>query len=115
MGVLCNLFEGGLAQGYYGYQLSTKKNKAKNAEITEPLVWFHSPVSLLHVLESEIKEIIEEDNLNFGKVEDNIGAIGLMRIIPERVLSVMEQMFFYFISCQKDFDHVNWMKLPGIL
>ena len=49
-------------------------------------------------LESKIGEVIEEDQFGFRKGEGARDAIGLMRIISERVLEVKEEMCLCFID-----------------
>ena len=66
-------------------------------------------------LESKIEEVIEEDHFKFRKGKGNRDAIGLMRIISERVLDVKEEMCLCFIDWQKAFDHVDWTKLLEML
>ena len=66
-------------------------------------------------MESKIEEVIEEDQFGFRKGKGTRDAIGLMRIISERVLDVKEEMFLYFIDWQKAFDRVDWTKLMEIL
>ena len=60
-----------------------------------------------------------------SKIEDQFGcrkgkgtrdAIGLMRILSEKVLDVKEEMCLCFIDWQKDFDRVvDWIKLLEML
>ena len=45
---------------------------------------------LSKILESKIEEVIEEDQFGFRKGKGTIDAIGIMRIISERVLDVKE-------------------------
>ena len=52
-------------------------------------------------MENKIEEVIEEDQFRFLKGKDIIDAIGLMRIISERVLDVKEEMCLWFIGFQK--------------
>ena len=72
-------------------------------------------VSLSKRLESKIEEVIEEDQFGFRKGKGTRGAIGLMRIISERVLDVKEEMCLCFINWQKAFDGVDWTKLLEII
>ena len=66
-------------------------------------------------LESKIEEVIEEDQFGFRKGKDTRDAIGLMRIIPERVLDVREEICLSFIDWQKAFYRVDWTKLLEML
>ena len=66
-------------------------------------------------MESKIEEVIEEDQFGFRKGKGTRGAIGLMRIISERVLYVKEEMCLCFIDWQKAFDRVDWTKLLEML
>ena len=66
-------------------------------------------------MESKIEEVINEDQLGFRKGKGTRDAIGLMRIITERVLEVNEEMFLCFIDWQKAFDLVDWTKLLEML
>jgi Reverse transcriptase (RNA-dependent DNA polymerase). len=50
-------------------------------------------------LESKIEEIMKEDQFGFQKGKGTRDAIGLMRIISERVLDVNEEMCLCFIDC----------------
>ena len=52
-------------------------------------------------LESKIEEVIEEDQFGFRKGKGTRDAIGLMRIISERVVGVKEEMCLCFIDWQK--------------
>ena len=51
----------------------------------------------------------------FRKGKSTRDAIGLMRIISERVLDVNEEMCLCFIDWQKAFDRVDWTKLLEML
>ena len=64
---------------------------------------------------SKIEEVIEEDQFWFRKGKGTRDAIGLMRIISERVLDVKEEMCLCFIDWQKAFDRDDWTKLLEIL
>ena len=66
-------------------------------------------------LESKIEEIIEEYQFGFRKGKGTRDSIGLMRIIPETVLDVKEEMCLCFINWQKAFDCVDWTKLLGMI
>ena len=66
-------------------------------------------------LESKIEEVIEEDHFGFRKAKSTRDAIGLMRIISERVLDVKEEMCLCFLDWQKAFDRVDWTKLLEML
>jgi Reverse transcriptase (RNA-dependent DNA polymerase). len=66
-------------------------------------------------LENKIEEVIEEDQYGFRKGKGTRDAIGLMRIISERVLDVKEEICLCFIDWQKAFDRVDWTKLLEIL
>ena len=57
-------------------------------------------------LESKIEEVIEEDQFGFRKGKGTRDAIGLMRIISERMLDVKEEMCLCFIDWQKAFDRL---------
>ena len=97
-----------------------KKNQAKKCSD-------HSTISLIsHTgnivarifskrLEGKIEEVIEEDQFEFQKGKDTRDAIGLMRIISERVLDVKEEMCLCFIDWQKPCDRVDWTKLLEML
>ena len=61
---------------------------------------------------SKIEEVIE-DQFEFRKGTRD--AIGLMRIISERVLDVKEVMCLCFIDWQKASDRVDWTKLLEML
>jgi Reverse transcriptase (RNA-dependent DNA polymerase). len=65
-------------------------------------------------LESRIEEVIE-DQFGFQKGEDTRDAIGLMRILSERVLDIKEEMCVCFIDWQMTFDHVDWTILLEML
>ena len=58
-------------------------------------------------LESKIEEVIEEDQFRYQKGKGTRYAIGLMRIISERVLDVKEEICLCFLDWQKAFDHVD--------
>ena len=70
---------------------------------------------LSNKLESKIEEVIEEDQFGFRKRKGTRDAIGLMRIISERVLDVKEEMCLCFIDWKKAFDRVDWTKLLEML
>ena len=57
-------------------------------------------------LDSNIEEVIEEDQFGFRKGKGTRDDIGLMRIISERVLDVKEEMCLCFIDRQKAFGRV---------
>ena len=58
-------------------------------------------------LASKIEEVVEEDQFGFRKGKGTRDAIGLMRIISERVLDVKEDMCLCFIDWQKAFGRVD--------
>ena len=66
-------------------------------------------------MESKIEKVIEEEQFGFQKGKFTRDAIGLMRIISERVLDVKEEMCLCFIDRQKAFDYVDWTKLLEML
>ena len=66
-------------------------------------------------MESKIEEVIEEDQFGFWKGKGTRDAIGLRRIISERMLDVKEEMCLCFIDWQKAFDRVDWTKLLDML
>jgi len=66
-------------------------------------------------LESKREEVIKEDHFGFWKCKCTRDAIGLMRIISERVLGVKKEMCVCFMDLQKAFDHVDWNKLLEML
>ena len=70
---------------------------------------------LSKILKSEIEGFIEEDQFGFRKAKGTRDAIGLMRIISERVLDVKEEMCLCFIDWQKAFERADWTKLLEIL
>ena len=97
-----------------------RKTKQRNAVTTEQLVSFHTLGKIVarilsKRLESKIEEVIEEDQFGFRKGKGTRDAIGLMRIISERVLDVKEEMCLCFIDWQKAFDRVDWTKLLEML
>lgn len=66
-------------------------------------------------LEHKIEEALGEDQFGFRKGKGTRDAIGTVRILSERVLSVNEEVCACFIDWQKAFDRVNWIKLMNIL
>ena len=65
--------------------------------------------------ECKIEEVIEEDQFGFQKGKGTRDAIGLMRIISERVLDFKEDMCLRFIDWQKAFDRTDCTKLLEML
>jgi Reverse transcriptase (RNA-dependent DNA polymerase). len=97
-----------------------KKNQAKKCSDHRTISLIsHTGNTVAHILskrlENKIEEVIEEDQFRFLKGKGIIDAIGLMRIISERVLDVKEEMCLWFIDWQKAFNHVNWTKLLEML
>ena len=93
-----------------------KKNQAKKYSDHRTISLIsHTRKVVAHLLrkrlESKMKEIIEEDQFGFWKGKGTRDAIGLKRIITERML----EMCLCFIDWQKAFDHVNCTNLPEIL
>jgi hypothetical protein len=66
-------------------------------------------------LEHRIEEVMGEDQFGFRKGKGTRDAIGMIRIISEKVLEVNGELCVCFIDWQKAFDRVNWTKLLEIL
>ncbi|MGX9339096.1 reverse transcriptase domain-containing protein, partial [Pantoea dispersa] len=66
-------------------------------------------------LEHKIEGVMGEDQFGFRKGKGTRDAIGMVRILSERVLAVNEEVCACFIDWQKAFDRVNWTKLMNIL
>ena len=66
-------------------------------------------------LEHKIEENLGEDQFGFRKGKGTRDAIGMLRVISERVLGVNQAVCICFIDWQKAFDRVNWEKLISIL
>ena len=66
-------------------------------------------------MESKIEAVMGEDQFGFRKGRGTRDAIGMMRIITERVLDEKETLYVAFIDWQKAFDRVNWEMLLKML
>ena len=64
---------------------------------------------------SKIKEVIEKDQFGFQKGKGTRDAVGLMRIVSERVFDVKGEMCLCYIIWQKAFDRVDWTKVLEML
>jgi retron-type reverse transcriptase len=62
-------------------------------------------------MERKIVYALGEDQFGFRRGKGTSDAIGMLRIISERTLSIDEELCACFIERQKAFDHVNWTKL----
>ena len=65
--------------------------------------------------EKKIEDVLGEDQFGFRRGKGTRNAIGMMRIIAERILKIDEEMCVCFIDWQKAFDRVNWTNLMQIL
>ena len=65
-------------------------------------------------LESKIEEVTEEDQFGFRKGKGTRDAIGLMRIISERVLEIKEEMCLCFIDWQKALIVLEMLRKIGL-
>ena len=65
-------------------------------------------------IERKIEDVLE-DHLGFRRGKEPRGAIGMLKIIPERTLDIDKELCACFINWQMAFDHVNWTKLMQIL
>ena len=63
----------------------------------------------------KVKEYIGWDQFGFMKGRGTRDAIGVLRVICERTLSINKDVFICFIDYEKAFDRVNWVKLMSIL
>jgi len=66
-------------------------------------------------IERKIEDVLEEDHLGFRRGKETRGAIGILKIIPERTLDIDKELCACFINWYMAFDHVNWTKLMHIL
>ena len=66
-------------------------------------------------LQQKIEEVMGEDQFGFRKGRGTRDAIGMMRILSERILAANEEVCVSFIDWQKAFDRVNWTKLMDML
>jgi len=66
-------------------------------------------------IERKIEEVLGEDQFGFRRGKGTRDAIGIMTIIAERILGIVEELCICFIDWQKAFDLVNWTKLTQIL
>ena len=59
--------------------------------------------------------MLGDDLFGFGRGKGTRNAIGMLRIIAEWTLEIVEELCVCFIDWQKAFDHVNWTKLMQML
>ena len=58
----------------------------------------------------KIEDVLEKDCLVFRRGKEIRGAIGMLKIIPERTLDINKELCSCFRDWQMAFDHVNWTK-----
>jgi len=92
-----------------------KKNQAKKYSDHRTISLISHTGKIAARILSKIKEIIEEDQFGFWKGKGTRDAIGLIRIISERVLGIKEEMCLCFIDWQKAFECIDWIKLLDML
>ena len=92
-----------------------KKTQAKNCSD-------HRTISLIsHIakiiakiirrrIERKIEDVLGEDQFGFRRRKGTRDAIGMIRVIAERILEIDEELCVCFIDWQKAFDRVNWTK-----
>jgi len=61
-------------------------------------------------VERKIEDVLGEDQFGFIGGKRTRDAIGMTRIVAERILDIDEELCICFIEWQKAFDHVNWTK-----
>jgi hypothetical protein len=66
-------------------------------------------------IEKKIEDVLGEDQFGFRRGKGIRDAIGMLRIISERILELDEELSVCFIDCHKAFDRINWIKLMKIL
>ena len=66
-------------------------------------------------IEKKIEDVLGEEQFGFRRGKGTRDAVGMMRIIAERILEIGEELCVCFIEWQKAFDRVNWTKLIQIL
>jgi hypothetical protein len=65
--------------------------------------------------EKKIEDALGEDQFGFRKGKGTRDAIGMLRIISERIFDIGEEICVCFIDWQKATDCVKWTKLMEIL
>jgi hypothetical protein len=70
---------------------------------------------ILRKIEKKIEEVLGEDQLGFRRGKGTRDAVGMLRVISERILEIDEDICVCFIEWKKAFDRVNWTKLMQIL
>jgi hypothetical protein len=66
-------------------------------------------------IERKTEDVLGEDQFGFRRGKGTRVAIGMLRIISERILDIGEELCACFIDWQNTFDRVNWTKLMQIL
>jgi sorting nexin-29 len=76
----------------------------------------HTAKTLRRIIEKKIQEVLGEDQIGFRRGKGTTDAIGMLRVISERIiLEINEDLCVCFIDWKKVFDRVNWTKLMQIL
>ena len=63
----------------------------------------------------KIDDVFGEEQFGFGRGKGTMDAVGMLRIISERILEIDAELCVCFIEWQKAFDRDNWKKLMQIL
>ena len=66
-------------------------------------------------IERKTEDVLGEDQFGFRRGKGTRYAIGMLRLISERILEIDAELCVCFIDWQKAFDRVNWTKLIQIL
>ena len=61
-------------------------------------------------IEKKVENVLGEDQFGFRRGKRTRDAIGMLRIISERILEIDEELSVCFIDWQKAFGRVNWTK-----
>jgi len=72
-------------------------------------------LKILRRIERKIEDVLGEDRFGLRRGKGTRDAIGLLRIIAERILEIDEELRVCFIDWQKAFNRVNWTKLMQVL
>lgn len=99
--------------------LQKKKNAKKCSDYRTISLISHAAKIMTRILtkriEKKIEEVLGDDQFGFRRGKGTRDAIGVLRIISERVFDVKEEVCACFIDWKKAFDRVNWEKLMMIL
>jgi len=99
--------------------LKKKPQAAKFSDHSTISLIAHSAKRVAKILrrriEKKIEDVFGEDKFGFRRGKGTRNAFGMLRIISERTLEIVEELCVCFVEWHKAFDRVNWTKLKQIL